>query len=80
MAFHNEDSQPGLVLNHLLSGEEINPLEALNKYGCYRLGAVIFLLKREGYKIHTRLEHYTKPNGRKGHYAVYKLEEGQVES
>ena len=73
MASHNEKSQAGLVLNHLLSGAEINPLEALNKYGCYRLGAVIFTLKREGYKIRTRIEHFTKPNGRKGHYAVYKL-------
>ena len=38
MAFHHENSQASLVLNHLLSGAEINPLEALNKYGCYRLG------------------------------------------
>ena len=75
MASHNEKSQAGLVLGHLLSGAEINPLEALNKYGCYRLGAVIFNLKQEGYKIRTRIEHFKKPNGRNGHYAVYKLEE-----
>ena len=75
MAIHEENSQAGLILNHLESGKEINPLEALSKYGCYRLGAVIFSLKREGYKIHTRIEHFTKPNGRKGHYAVYKMEE-----
>lgn len=75
MAIHSEDAQVGLVLKHLLSGKEINPLEALTKYGCYRLGAVIFNLKREGYKIHTRIERFKKPNGRKGHYAVYKMEE-----
>ena len=73
MASHDGKSQAGLILNHLLSGEEINPMEALKKYGCYRLGAVIFNLKREGYKIRTRIERFTKPNGRKGHYAVYKL-------
>ena len=73
MASHDEKSQAGLVLKHLLSGAEINPLEALNKYGCYRLGAVIFNLKREGYKIHTRIERFKKPNGRDGRYAVYKL-------
>ena len=72
---HSNESQAGLILNHLESGKEINPLEALSKYGCYRLGAIIFNLKREGYKIHTRIERFKKPNGRKGHYAVYKMEE-----
>ena len=75
MVSHDEKSQAGLVLDHLLSGAEINPMEALKKYGCYRLGAVIFNLKREGYKINTRIERFKKPNGRNGHYAVYKLEE-----
>lgn len=80
MAIHDENSQAGLILNHLESGKEINPLEALTNYGCYRLGAVIFNLKREGYKIHTRIERFTKPNGRKGHYAVYKMEDVKSES
>lgn len=75
MAIHQDNSQAGLVLKHLQSGKEINPLEALNKYGCYRLGAVIYNLKREGYKIQTRIERFKKPSGRDGHYAVYKLEE-----
>lgn len=75
MAVHYDNSQAALVLKHLESGKEINPLEALNKYGCYRLGAVIYNLKRDGYKIHTRIERFKKPSGRDGHYAVYKLEE-----
>ncbi len=75
MAVHHSDSQAGLILNHLLLGNEISPIEALNKYGCYRLGAIIFNLKREGYKIHTRIHRYKKPSGRDGHYAGYKLEE-----
>ena len=61
MAKHKADSQVTLILNHLKSGREINPKEALANYGCFRLGAVIFVL--------------TKPSGKKGHYAVYKLEE-----
>jgi hypothetical protein len=76
---HLEDSQVTLVLNHLKEGKEINPMEALSKYGCYRLGAVIFLLRGEGYKIDTRIEKYKKANGKKGHYAVYKLSENQEE-
>ena len=75
MAIHSSDSQVALILDHLISGKEINPMEALEKYGCFRLGAVIYVLKDEGYKIHTRIHRYKKPSGRNGHYAVYKLEE-----
>lgn len=57
---------------------EINPHIALSKYGCFRLGAVIFLLKGEGYNIATRLELYTKPSGKRGRYAVYRLEESEI--
>ena len=72
---HKADSQVTIVLGHLLTGAEINPLEALSKYGVYRLGAVIGILRGEGYKISTRMHYYDKPNGCKGHYAIYRLEE-----
>ena len=75
MSIHRADSQTTIILNHLLSGEEINPLQSLNMYGVYRLGAVIFKLKREGHCISSRLEKYENKNGKKRHYAVYKLEE-----
>jgi hypothetical protein len=78
MAKHGNDSQVMLVLNHLKTGAEINPLDALSKYGCYRLGAVIYILKREGYSIATRLEDYIKPSGKRGRYAVYRLEECEI--
>lgn len=78
MAKHSSDSQVMLVLNHLKTGAEINPVDALNKYGCFRLGAVIFILKGEGYSIATRLEVYTKPSGKRGRYAVYRLEESEI--
>jgi hypothetical protein len=71
---HKADSQISLVLNHLQTGKEINPLEALRQYGCYRLGAVIFILKAEGYKIKTEVVNYKKENGKRGRYAVYRLE------
>lgn len=77
MAKHLADSQVMLVLNHLKTGEEINPYDALRKYGIYRLGAIIYDLKKEGYCIATRIEYYKKPSGRKGHYAVYRLEESK---
>jgi hypothetical protein len=80
MRFHHDDSQAGMILNHLQSGKEINPIEALEEYGCYRLGAIIFILKQEGYRIHTRIHKYKKPSGRLGKYAVYKLEDIKNES
>ena len=75
MVRHKVDSQITVILNHLQTGAELNPLEALSKYGVYRLGAIIFLLKGEGYNIKTRIATYKKPSGKKGHYAVYRLEE-----
>ena len=78
MAKHYNDSQFALVLKHLESGKEINPNIAINQYGIYRLGAVIYCLKQEGYNIATRLEYFKKPSGRKGHYAVYRLEEKEI--
>lgn len=76
---HRADSQPMVILNHLKTGAEINPLEALSKYGVYRLGAIIFILKKDGYNISSRMHNYTKANGKKGHYAVYRLEESENE-
>lgn len=75
MAQHRVDSQIMVILAHLKTGKEINPLEALSKYGVYRLGAIIFWLKKEGYNIISRREDYVKPSGKKGHYAVYRLED-----
>lgn len=72
---HRVDSQTTVILNHLKEHKEINPLEALNKYGVYRLGAVIFNLRDDGHRISARLHTYTKPSGKKGRYAIYRLEE-----
>ena len=44
-------TQKEAILRHLQSGKTITPLEALNLYGCYRLGARIWELRDEGYKI-----------------------------
>jgi hypothetical protein len=75
MAVHRVDSQVTVILNHLNTFKEINPLEAFSKYGVYRLGAVIGILRDEGYNISTRLYNYKKPSGKRGRYAIYRLEE-----
>ena len=40
-------TQDGNVLQLLKSGQTITPIEALNKFGCFRLAAVFHRLKRE---------------------------------
>ena len=62
------DSQKSLVLNHLKNDNGITPLEAVNKFGAFRLSAIIFDLKKDGYDIDTEII----KNGGK-HYANYKL-------
>ena len=62
------DSQKSLVLNHLKNDNGITPLEALNKFGAFRLSAIIFDLRKDGYDIDTEIIN----NGVK-HYANYKL-------
>ena len=44
-------TQTKSILSHLEAGNEINPIEALNKFGCFRLGARIYDLKQQGYEI-----------------------------
>tara|TARA_R110000868_G_scaffold349032_1_gene610339 strand:- start:133 stop:348 length:216 start_codon:yes stop_codon:yes gene_type:complete len=46
-------TQKEKILLHLKTGSEITPIEALNKYGCFRLAAVIHVLKGEGHNIVT---------------------------
>ena len=50
-------SQCDRILIHLQSGKTINPLQALNLYGCFRLGARIYDLKQAGFDIDSRLVH-----------------------
>ncbi|OTQ74724.1 hypothetical protein B6C99_02925 [Gilliamella sp. N-G2] len=45
------------MLSHLQSGKSINPMQALNLYGCFRLGARIYDLKKAGFEIDSRLVH-----------------------
>jgi len=40
-------SQQEKILYHLSSGHSITPLEALEKFGCFRLSSVIHRLKKD---------------------------------
>lgn len=48
-------AQSAQILAYLREGNSLTPLEALNRFGCFRLGARIWDLKREGHDIHTEM-------------------------
>ena len=58
-----KNSQKICIKNHLILTGKIDPLYALNTFGCFRLAARISDLRDEGMKIETDIS--------KGH-AVYK--------
>jgi biotin operon repressor len=60
-------TQKELIRRHLIR-QPISPLEALEKYGCFRLAARIAELREDGLDIETV---HTKKNGK--HFATYRL-------
>ena len=48
-------SQDKLIINYLKSGESLTPLDALKMFNCFRLGARIFDLKKNGHDIITKI-------------------------
>ena len=64
-------TQNEMILNHLRENRSITPLEALHKYGCMRLGARVYDLKRMGFKIRKTVEVRKNAAGQEKHYARY---------
>lgn len=68
-------SQKEVILEHLKRFGSIDPLTALKEYGCYRLGARISDLRREGLNIKTETtESVSAITGRKVFFAKYILQ------
>lgn len=61
-------TQEAAIREHLLAGNEITPVEALDRFGCFRLAARIDSLRHAGLDIETVIER----RGRK-RYARYRL-------
>jgi biotin operon repressor len=62
-------SQTQAILNHLKSGRSVSPLQALDRWGCFRLAARIQELREAGYRI----ERHTVKVGKKA-FASYLLD------
>lgn len=62
-----------LILRHLNSFGSITAKEAMERYGCFRLSARIFDLRRKGYNIETCRKTERNRYGVPITFAVYKL-------
>jgi hypothetical protein len=63
-------SQEDMTLQALTKGE-LTSIDALKKFGCFRLAARIYKLRQSGHNIKSTTK--TLPNGK--HIAVYTLEQ-----
>lgn len=64
-------TQKQLIKEYLQSGRSITPIEALEMFGSFRLGAIIFTLREEGMSIKTEFV----TNRYKTKFAKYTLEQ-----
>ena len=70
--FEMPKSQKENILEYLQIGNKITPLEALYQFGSFRLSAIIFELRQEGYNIIT---HNKTVDGKT--FAEYELVKGE---
>lgn len=63
------------ILRHMQDYGSITQAEAISEYGCYRLGARIYDLKKAGYKIKRQIETGENRYHEKVTFARYCLED-----
>lgn len=61
------------ILAHLQQGQSITPLDALEMFGCLRLGARIYDLRKDGVEILVERRKFVNRNGHKGSVCMYHL-------
>ena len=66
-------TQKQKVIRHLKSYGNITPLDAFKEYAIMRLGAIIHLLRDEGYNIKTDIQNTHNKFGEPTNYAKYTL-------
>ena len=67
------NSQNAMILNFLKSGGSLTPIEALEKFQCFRLAARMNDLRKKGYVIQTEI--LKDDNGKS--YASYSIPKDQ---
>lgn len=66
-------SQHAMILKHLLDFRAITTWEAIKEYGCTRLSAVIYNLRKEGWNIVSKRETRKNRYGNSVSFARYTL-------
>ncbi|MBU1096865.1 MAG: helix-turn-helix domain-containing protein [Bacteroidetes bacterium] len=66
-------SQEQEILDYMLSGNKISPLEALNKFGCLRLGARIYDLQKKYKNLVIETKLVTRNNKKFSEYWIDKF-------
>jgi hypothetical protein len=61
------------ILAHLQSGHSITPLDALQLFGCFRLGARIYDPRKSGVEILMERRKSVNQNGHRVSFAMYHL-------
>ena len=72
-------NQRDMILRFMEDYGSINPAQAIEEFGCYRLGARIWDLRDAGYSIKTEMVERVNRYGRKVKFAQYSLEEEENE-
>ena len=70
----NVDTQTAQILAYLLNGHSISQLQAYFLFGCTRLSARIFDLRKLGFNVESNM-FYDKST--KKHYSIYKLKSAE---
>ena len=63
------------VLDHLKKNKKLSQKQAINLYGAYRLSAIIYNLRKDGYNITTNFKSGKNRFGDSVSWAEYKLED-----
>ena len=72
------ETQKSRILKHLQSGRSISSFEAYKDFGVTQLGARIFELKEQGYRIKSKNVTGVNRFGYKAHWSEYELEEFEL--
>ena len=67
---HTNQTQLEAVMDYLAEGKSLTALQALKYFGCFRLAAIIHVLRKEGVPIVT---HMVKDGRSRNGYARYQL-------
>lgn len=66
-----------MIIEDLMSGKKIDPLYALREYGCFRLSARIWELRKIGWDIADEMIAYINTRGQTKFYKQYFLKDAK---